>query len=39
MKILVDRNLSLTWAPFLVAEGIEAVHWSLVGTPALQIKS
>ena len=34
MKILVDMNLSPTWAPFLVAEGIEAVHWSSVGNPS-----
>jgi hypothetical protein len=33
MKVLVDMNLSPTWAPFLKGEGIEAVHWSAVGDP------
>jgi len=31
MKILVDMNLSPLWAEFLVAHGIEAVHWSAIG--------
>ncbi|MFN2376928.1 MAG: DUF5615 family PIN-like protein [Candidatus Binatia bacterium] len=33
MKILLDKNLSPAWVGFLVAEGIEAVHWSVVGPP------
>jgi len=33
MKILVDMNLSLGWAGFLTGNGIEAVHWSFVGSP------
>jgi predicted nuclease of predicted toxin-antitoxin system len=33
MKILVDMNLSPTWVQFLVAHGIEAVHWSAIGAP------
>ncbi|WP_437549555.1 DUF5615 family PIN-like protein [Sorangium sp. So ce367] len=36
MKVLVDMNLSPTWAPFLKGEGIEAVHWSAVGDPRAQ---
>ena len=31
MKILVDMNLSPGWVDFLIAAGIEAVHWSKVG--------
>ena len=31
MKILIDMNLSPTWVQFLVAHGIEAVHWSTIG--------
>ena len=31
MKLLVDMNLSPRWVDALVAEGIEAVHWSTVG--------
>jgi predicted nuclease of predicted toxin-antitoxin system len=31
MKVLVDMNLSPTWVDFLVAAGLEAVHWSGVG--------
>jgi predicted nuclease of predicted toxin-antitoxin system len=33
MKILVDMNLSPSWAGFLTRNGIEAVHWSSVGSP------
>jgi predicted nuclease of predicted toxin-antitoxin system len=33
MKILVDMNLSPLWAHFLTENGIEAVHWSSVGSP------
>jgi len=32
MKILVDVNLSPLWISFLAGHGIEAVHWSTVGT-------
>jgi predicted nuclease of predicted toxin-antitoxin system len=31
MKILVHMNLSPGWVDFLIAAGIEAVHWSKVG--------
>lgn len=31
MKILVDMNLSPEWTEFLVAHGIEALHWTAVG--------
>jgi predicted nuclease of predicted toxin-antitoxin system len=33
MKILVDMNLSPKWAGFLNGNGIEAVHWSFIGSP------
>ena len=33
MKILVDMNLSPSWADFLKGNGIEAVHWSSIGLP------
>jgi predicted nuclease of predicted toxin-antitoxin system len=33
MKILVDMNLSPLWAGFLTGNGIEAVHWSFIGSP------
>ncbi|WP_437928581.1 DUF5615 family PIN-like protein [Sorangium sp. So ce291] len=36
MKVLVDMNLSPTWASFLKGEGIEAVHWSAIGNPRAQ---
>jgi predicted nuclease of predicted toxin-antitoxin system len=32
MKILVDMNLSPKWADFLTGNGIEAVHWSFIGS-------
>jgi len=31
LKILLDMNLSPTWAPFLKSAGFECVHWSEVG--------
>lgn len=34
MKILIDMNLSPDWVPALEQEGIEAVHWSEVGSPS-----
>ena len=33
MKIIVDMNLSPKWAGFLIENGIEAVHWSFIGSP------
>jgi predicted nuclease of predicted toxin-antitoxin system len=33
MKILVDMNLSPEWAGFLSGNGIEAIHWSFIGSP------
>ena len=33
MKILVDMNLSPLWAGFLTGDGIEAVHWTVIGSP------
>jgi predicted nuclease of predicted toxin-antitoxin system len=33
MKILVDMNLSPRWVGFLADNGIEAVHWSSIGSP------
>jgi predicted nuclease of predicted toxin-antitoxin system len=32
MKLLVDMNLSPRWVGALTGAGIEAVHWSTVGT-------
>jgi predicted nuclease of predicted toxin-antitoxin system len=34
MKLLVDMNLSPLWVPFLSGHGVEAVHWSSVGSPS-----
>lgn len=31
MKLLVDMNLSPKWADFLVSNGFEAQHWSMIG--------
>ncbi len=33
MKILVDMNLSPRWVAALEAVGVEARHWSTVGSP------
>ena len=33
MKLLLDMNLSPTWARFLEENGFEAVHWSTTGEP------
>ncbi len=33
MRILVDMNLSPQWVNFFLANGIEAVHWSMLGDP------
>jgi predicted nuclease of predicted toxin-antitoxin system len=32
MKLLVDMNLAPRWVKFLTAAGIEAEHWSEIGT-------
>jgi predicted nuclease of predicted toxin-antitoxin system len=32
MKILIDMNLSPEWVGFFSANGVEAVHWSKVGS-------
>jgi predicted nuclease of predicted toxin-antitoxin system len=31
MKVLVDMNLSPSWARFLAEAGLDAVHWADVG--------
>ena len=33
MKILVDMNLSPGWVDFFNGNGIEAAHWSSIGSP------
>ena len=33
MKLLVDMNLSPSWAERLARHGFEAVHWSVIGAP------
>ena len=33
MKVIVDMNLSPGWAGFLTGNGIEAIHWSSIGSP------
>ena len=33
MKLLIDMNLSPTWAARLAQAGYEAVHWSAIGAP------
>ena len=32
MKILIDMNLSPSWSDFLIENGIEALHWSSIGS-------
>lgn len=32
MKLLIDMNLSPDWVEVLATEGLEAVHWSKVGS-------
>ena len=32
MNILVDMNLSPKWADYLIENGINAVHWSSIGS-------
>lgn len=36
MKILIDMNLSPSWAEHLRAAGVEARHWSDLGNPRAQ---
>ena len=33
MKILVDMNLAQRWAELLSRHGLEAIHWSAIGSP------
>ncbi|MEQ1861935.1 MAG: DUF5615 family PIN-like protein [Chthoniobacteraceae bacterium] len=33
MRLLIDMNLSPEWEPLLRENGLDAVHWSLVGAP------
>jgi len=33
MKLLIDMNLSPSWVRFLATAGIEAEHWSSLGSP------
>jgi len=33
VKIVLDMNLSPGWAPFLLSNGVDAVHWSSEGKP------
>jgi len=33
MKLLIDMNLSPSWAGFLTNAGFEAAHWSALGDP------
>jgi predicted nuclease of predicted toxin-antitoxin system len=32
VKLLLDMNLSPAWVPFLAQAGVDAVHWSSVGS-------
>ena len=32
MKILIDMNLSPKWTEFFIANNIEAIHWSKIGS-------
>ena len=32
MLVLIDMNLSPEWAPILAAGGLDAVHWSSIGS-------
>ena len=32
MKVLIDMNLSPRWATVLTHAGLEAVHWSRLGS-------
>ena len=40
MKIIIDVNLAVRWADMLLAQEIEAVHWTEVGAAnAIQIRA
>jgi predicted nuclease of predicted toxin-antitoxin system len=32
MRLLLDMNLSPDWVPLLHERGVEAVHWSTIGS-------
>ena len=34
MKVLIDMNLSPRWAKYLTDAGMEAAHWSALGSPS-----
>lgn len=34
MRVVVDMNLTPAWVGFLTTHGIEAQHWSSVGSPS-----
>ena len=34
MKLLIDMNLSPRWAKYLTDAGMEAAHWSALGSPS-----
>ena len=36
MKIVTDMNLPLEWVPVLAEHGIEAEHWSTIGSPSAE---
>lgn len=38
MKLLVDMNLSPRWVNMLTQSGIEAAHWSALGTLTRRIQ-
>ena len=33
MKVVVDMNLSTDWVPLLREAGVDAYHWSSIGSP------
>ena len=35
MKILIDMNLTPQWGEYFSKAGIESVHWSDIGDPAV----
>jgi len=37
VKLLIDMNLSPTWAAYLAQRGFEAQHWSTIGDPKVTI--
>jgi predicted nuclease of predicted toxin-antitoxin system len=32
-RLLIDMNLSPDWVEFFGSHGVDAIHWSAVGTP------